>query len=305
MRRNIGYWTFLLFIAVITSNSAQEKEVTIIVDTLSNQVYMLTGQGGNIGIYVGEKHIFMIDDQFERLTDKLKNTISSITQKPIAFLFNTHMHGDHTGGNAKFNSEETSIVAHDNVRNRMVEKQIEAINENKMDVKMAKAMLPEVTFSTDITFHDGEETIMAFHVHNAHTDGDAMVYFIKNNVLHMGDTYFSGRYPYIDIASGGSINGFIEAHKKALLVINDETKIIPGHGRPSNKSELKTYIAMLEEIKKIIQQSIDTGKTLDEVKSNSELTKAYDAIYGTGFINPERMREIFYTSLKDGIKKKP
>ncbi len=298
MKRKALRWTLLFFMAAITSTIAQDKEVTITIDTLSNQVYMLTGQGGNIGIYVGEKHAFMIDDQFERLSEKIKIAISSLTDKPIAFLFNTHMHGDHTGGNAKFNSDVTSIVAHDNVRNRMVENQIEAINENKMDAKVAQSMLPEVTFSTDITFHDGDETIMAFHVHNAHTDGDAMVYFLKNNVLHMGDTYFSERYPYIDLGSGGSINGFIEAHKKALLVINAETKIIPGHGRPSNKMELETYTAMLEEVKGIIQKEIDAGKSLDEVKSNTELTKKYDASYGTGFIKPDRMKEIFYTSLK-------
>jgi len=298
MKRNLICSVSLILSIATLPLAAQDDEVNITIDTLGQQVYMLTGQGGNIGIYVGEKNVFMIDDQFDHLSDKIKTAISKITDKPIAFLFNTHLHGDHTGGNANFNSDGTNVVAHDNVRNRMVEKQITAIKENKMDAEVAKKMLPEVTFSNDITFHDGEETIMAFHEHNAHTDGDAMVYFMKNNVLHMGDTYFSERYPYIDLGSGGSINGFIEAHKKALLVINDETKIIPGHGRPSNKKELETYTAMLEEIKGIIQKEIDAGKSLDDLKSNTELTKKYDASYGTGFIKPERMKEIFYTSLK-------
>lgn len=298
MKRNLSCSALLILSISILPLVAQDEEVNITIDTLGQQVYMLTGQGGNIGIYVGEKHVFMIDDQFDHLSDKIKTAISKITDKPIAFLFNTHLHGDHTGGNANFNSDGTNVVAHDNVRNRMVEKQIIAIKENKMDAEEAKKMLPEVTFSNDITFHDGEETILAFHVHNAHTDGDAMVYFMKNNVLHMGDTYFSERYPYIDLASGGSINGFIEAHKKALLVINDETKIIPGHGRPSNKKELETYTAMLEEIKGSIQKEIDAGKSLDDLKSNTELTKKYDTSFGTGFIKPERMKEIFYTSLK-------
>lgn len=299
MRRNLIHFTLPLFILLVTPMAAQDEEVIITVDTLGQQVYMLTGQGGNIGIYVGEKHVYMIDDQYDRLSEKIKASIRTLTDKPIAFLINTHMHGDHTGGNAKFNSDGTSIVAHDNVRNRMVENQIEAINDNKMDADVARQMLPEITFSNDITFHDGEETIMAFHVHNAHTDGDAIVYFMNNNVLHMGDTYFSGRYPYIDLGSGGSLKGFIEAHKKALLVINEETKIIPGHGRPSNKKELETYTAMLEEIKGIIQKEIDAGKSLEEVKGNTDLTKAYDASHGANFINPERMKEIFYTSLKD------
>lgn len=288
-----------LFACSPTPSIAQDQEVVITVDSLSQQVYMLTGQGGNIGIFVGEKNVFMIDDQYGRLSDKIKASISSLTDKPLAFLFNTHMHGDHTGGNANFNSDFINIVAHDNVRTRLVKNQIKAIDENKMSAEVAQKMLPEVTFSTDITFYDGEETIMAFHVHNAHTDGDAMVYFVKNNVLHMGDTYFAGRYPYIDLNSGGSINGYIEAHKKALLVINEDTKIIPGHGRPSNKKELTTYTAMLEEIKGIIQTEINAGKSLDEVKANTELTKAYDATHGSGFIDPDRMKEIFYTSLKD------
>ena len=299
MQKTIFIGALLLFSVGLSFLTAQEREVEITIDTLGQQVFMLTGQGGNIGIYVGEKYVFMVDDQFDRLSQKIKAAIGTLTDKPIAFLFNTHMHGDHTGGNAKFNSDETNIVAHDNVRSRLIEKQIEAINDNKMDANVAIQMLPEVTFSNDITFHDGEETIVAFHVHNAHTDGDAMVYFMKNNVLHMGDTYFNGRYPYIDLDSGGSVNGFLEAHKKALLVINDETKIIPGHGRPSNKKELENYTAMLKEVKGIIQKEIDSGKSLEEVKANSSLTQKYDASYGMNYIKPERMKEVFYTSLKN------
>ncbi|MFH6602384.1 MBL fold metallo-hydrolase [Maribacter algicola] len=280
----------LSFAFFSSSIVAQDQEVNIAIDTLSNNIYMLTGQGGNIGIYVGQDHAFMIDDQFGHLSDKLKTAISKLTDKPIAFLFNTHMHGDHTGGNANFNTPTTTIVAHDNVRKTMAAKSVE---DPKFDIKM----LPEVTFSDDITFHDGHETIMAFHVHTAHTDGDAMVYFLKNNVLHMGDTYFAGRYPYIDLKSGGTVNGYIEAQRKALLVINDDTRIIPGHGRPSNKKELEVSVAMLEEIKKMVQKEIDAGRSLEEVKKNTELTKKYDSKYGQNFINPERMREIFYTSL--------
>ena len=270
---------------------AQEKEVVIKIDTLSKDVFMLTGQGGNIGIYTGESNVFMIDDQFERLSDKIKMAISKLTDQPISFLFNTHMHGDHTGGNAKFNSKATTVVAHDNVRKSLVDR---LANDQKLD----KKILPEVSFSDDITFYDGDETIMAFHVHNAHTDGDAIVYFLNNNVLHMGDTYFSGRYPYIDLKSGGSVKGYIEAQKKALLLINDETKIIPGHGRPSNKAELEAYVKILEDIKTKVLSEINAGKSLDEVKNNTDLLSAYDSTHGNGYINPERVREIFYNSLK-------
>ena len=285
------FLTLIMSLCFFALTLAQEKEVVIKIDTLSKDVFMLTGQGGNIGIYTGENNVFMIDDQFERLSDKIKMAISKLTDQPISFLFNTHMHGDHTGGNAKFNSKATTIVAHDNVRKSLVDRMA---NDQKLD----KKILPEVSFSDDITFYDGEETIMAFHVHNAHTDGDAIVYFLNNNVLHMGDTYFSGRYPYIDLKSGGSVNGYIEAQKKALLLINNETKIIPGHGRPSNKTELEAYVKILEEIKTKVLNEINAGKSLDEVKNNTKLLSAYDNTYGNGFINPERVREIFYNSLK-------
>ncbi|GMN12000.1 hypothetical protein MTsPCn9_33020 [Croceitalea sp. MTPC9] len=138
---------------------------------------------------------------------------------------------------------------------------------------------------------------MLFHVHNAHTDGDTMVYFVNENVLHMGDTYFSGRYPYIDLKSGGSIEGYIQAHKKALLVIGEETKIIPGHGRPSNKKELQSYVKMLEEITENMQVAVDSGKSLEDVKVDVNLTSKYDGTHGSGYINPERMRETLYKSL--------
>ena len=262
--------------------NAQEAPVNISVDTLSKQVYMLTGQGGNIGIYVGEDYVFMIDDQFDRLSDKIKASIATLSDKPIAFLLNTHMHGDHSGGNAKFNSRETVLVAHDNVRDRIGSNQKTKLEAQEITEEEYERMLPEVTFSNDITFFDGDEKILAFHVHNAHTDGDAMVYFAENNVLHMGDTFFAGRYPYIDLGSGGSVNGLIEAQKKALMLINDDTKIIPGHGRPSTRFELEAFLAMLQDIKAKVQSQIDAGKTLEEVMADKVLTAEYDALLGVG-----------------------
>ncbi|MCW5516234.1 MBL fold metallo-hydrolase [Muriicola sp. Z0-33] len=276
---------------------SQNNDVKIVVDTLSSDVYMLTGQGGNIGVYVGEEYVFMIDDQFDRLSNKIKAAIKQLSDKPIAFLFNTHMHGDHTGGNAKFNEGNTTIVAHDNVRKRVKSNKQKDLDAKKISLDYFTKMLPEVTFSDDITFYDGEETIMAFHVHNAHTDGDAMVYFVSNNVIHMGDTYFNGRYPYIDLNSGGSIDGFINAHKKALMVINEDTVIIPGHGRPSNKKELQAYVTLMEEIKSRVMAAIASGKTLEDVLADPSIGGDYDKTYGNGYIKPERMREIFYKGL--------
>ncbi len=290
--------TLLLFSVCLHMAEAQETEVVITIDSLSSEVYMLTGEGGNIGIYVGNDHVFMIDDQFDRLSEQIRQVITELSDKPIAFLFNTHMHGDHTGGNANFNDKNVTIIAHDNVRERVRDNQQKALDEAKITREYLKDMLPEVTFSNDITFYDGEEIIMGMHVHNAHTDGDALYYFSANNVLHMGDTYVAGTYPYIDIKSGGSVNGYIEAQKKALMVINEDTKIIPGHGRPSNKVELEKNVAMLEDLKSRVLKAISSGISMEEVKADTSLSAAYDETYGKGFIKPEILRETFYTSLK-------
>ena len=270
---------------------SQEKEVTIKIDTLTSEVYMLTGQGGNIGLYVNATNSFMIDDQFARLSPKIKLAISSITDKPLKYLINTHMHGDHTGGNAEFNSESTILIAQNNVR-KSLEKKLEEKPE------LGKEILPEITFSEELQLFENDETIMAFHVHNAHTDSDAMIYFMKNNVLHMGDTYFSERYPYMDLKNGGSVEGYISAIAKAIMVIDDKTIIIPGHGRPSNKQKLIAYLDMLETIKENILKAIASGDTLEQVEKDSSISSKYDNDFGTGFISPERMRTIFYTSLK-------
>ena len=290
-------YTIIFALLLVTLVQGQDQEVTISIDTLSQTVYMLTGRGGNIGIYVGENNVFMVDDQFAPLSHKIKAAIKTLTNKPITYLVNTHMHGDHTGGNVNFNTEATTLVAQDNVRKRLIQKGLANVKANKLSQQDYEKTLPEITYSEDLTFYDGDETIMAFHVHNAHTDGDTMIYFVNENVLHMGDTYFSGRYPYIDINSGGSIDGYIAAHKKALMVIDENTKIIPGHGRPSKKSELETYVAMLEDIRATVQQEVKAGKSLEAVKSNSALLAKYDATHGNGYINPEKMREQVYKSL--------
>ncbi|KGK31895.1 MBL fold metallo-hydrolase [Cellulophaga sp. E6(2014)] len=288
----------ILVLASFFSLKAQEKPVKIISEKLTEDVYMLTGQGGNIGIYIGPDNIFMIDDQFSHLSDQIKETIKTLSPKPISVLFNTHMHGDHTGGNANFNTDEITLISQDNARKRVQENNLKKLNSQEIDSIYYNKMLPEITFSNDLTLHKGEETILAFHVHKAHTDGDAMVYFAQNNVLHMGDTYFSEGYPFIDLKSGGSVNGYIDAHKKTLVLIDNETKIIPGHGKSSTKKELETYMLMLEDIKENVLKAIRSGATLEEVETDTTISKKYDTNYGGGFISPERLRATFYTCLK-------
>ena len=295
---------FKFVLAILLSTTLQlqaqnQQDIKVKTIKLTNQLYMLVGQGGNIGIFVGENGLFMIDDQFPHMTAKLKEAIATISDKPLKYLINTHWHGDHSGGNENFNKEEVVIVAHKNVRERMSTDQFNK-EVNRKTPASPKAALPEVTFTEDISFYEGDETVMLFHIHNAHTDGDALVYFAKNNVIHMGDTYFKQKYPFIDLSSGGSIDGYINAAKKALLLINDDTKIIPGHRGQSNKAELKEYLAMLEYLKKGVKAEIAKGKTEEEVATNTAITKKYDDLnYGDWFIKSDVIRRTIYKSLKN------
>jgi cyclase len=269
-------------------------DVTIETTKLSEHVYMLVGAGGNIGISIGEDGVFVIDDQFAPLTPKIEAAIKALSAKQIKFLVNTHYHGDHTGGNENMYNLGATIIAHDNVRLRL-----ETIP--KRDGTMnSKESLPIITFNDELNLHINGEKIAVFHVAHAHTDGDAFLYFTKSNVLHTGDTYFQGRYPYIDLDSGGSVNGYIEAVKQGLNVINEDTKIIPGHGGLSNKAEYERFLKMLESLKTIVLAEIKKGKTEDEVANNTSLTKTFDDQgYSWNFINSEKIRRTFYKSLKE------
>ena len=281
----------LFFLCVLFLSSSlifsQNSEVTIETTKLSDNVYMLVGQGGNIGVSVGDDGVFIIDDQFEQLTPKILEAIRTLSDKPLQFLVNTHYHGDHTGGNENMAKQGIKIIAHENVRKRLV------------DGEKPKDALPIITFNDRVNVHMNGEVVNVHHVEHAHTDGDAMLFFSKSNVLHTGDTYFHKRYPYIDVKSGGSIDGYIKAIKKGLTLINDDTKIIPGHGPVSNKEEYQSFLTMLETLRKNVQAEIENGKTEDEVAANAGITKEYDDLgYAWNFINSERIRQTIYQSLK-------
>lgn len=264
------------------------SEVQITATKMSGNVYMLTGAGGNIGVSVGDDGVFIIDDQFAPVTAKILESIRKLSDKPIQFLVNTHYHGDHTGGNENMANEGATIMAHDNVRKRLEES------------NDASAGLPVITFNDQLSLHINGEKVSVFHVDNAHTDGDALIYFTESNVLHTGDTYFNGRYPYIDLESGGSVDGYIAAAERTSMLIDDDTKIIPGHGAASNKAEFKSFLKMLKTLRTIISDEIKKGKTEDEVVNNTSLTKTYDDLnYSWRFITSEKIRRTFYRSLKD------
>lgn len=284
----------ILLMTFTLSCAQNNQEVTIKVDKLSEHVYMLIGQGGNIGVSVGEDGVFVIDDQFAPLSSNIIEAIRTVSDKPIKFLANTHWHGDHTGGNANFQKEGAIIMAHTNVRKRLKETP-------KRDGSMnPKEALPVITFSDKMSLHMNGEEVAIYHPDNAHTDGDAILYFTESNVLHTGDTYFKGWYPYIDLNSGGSVNGYIQAVKNSLMLIDDETKIIPGHGPVSNKKEYAAFLEMMQGLKAIIQAEIEKGKTEEQVANDESLTKTYDEQgYSWRFITSEKIRRTFYKSLKN------
>ncbi|WP_159019163.1 MBL fold metallo-hydrolase [Algibacter sp. L3A6] len=277
---------FLLFNVSINAQSKFDK-VNIQTTKLSDHIYMLEGSGGNIGVSVGNDGVFIIDTQFAPLTPKILSAIKKLSDQPVKIVANTHHHGDHTGGNENLGDLGATIIAHENVRKRLLE-------------KSAKSAIPVITFNDKLNIQINNEQVAIFHVENAHTDGDAMLYFTESNVLHTGDTYFNARYPYIDINSGGSINGYINAVKSGLMVVDNNTKIIPGHGNLSNKAEYLTFLNMLETVKAAVLKEIKNGKTEDEVSTNTLLTKTYDDLgYGDHFINSEKMRRTVYQSLKN------
>lgn len=296
-------WFALGFILVclLPLATAQQNYDTVQVRSskITDGVFMLIGSGGNLGVSAGEDGIFIIDDQFAPLTEKIKKAIVDATKlsSPIRFVLNTHWHGDHTGGNENMGKAGAVIIAHNNVRKRMSVKQFNKFFDHTTPAS-PKDALPIVTFSTDVTFHLNGDSIHVFHVDTAHTDGDAIVHFTKANVIHLGDVFFSGRYPFIDLSSGGSVNGLIAATEKVLHLINPKTKIIPGHGPLSTAKELQEYHNMLVSVRERVARLIADGKTLDEIKT-AKPTAQYDDSWGKGFVSPDRFIETLYDNLSN------
>lgn len=248
-----------------TSVSAQNWDaVQVRSEKVAGNVYVLFGAGGNIGVSVGEDGVFIVDDQFAPLTEKIKAAIAELSDKPIRFAINTHFHGDHTGGNENLGREGTVVVAHDNVRIRMAAGSfIKAFN-NRTEPQEGFA-LPTVTFNDQASLHlNGEQTRM-HHVSNAHTDGDSIVHFEGSNVVHMGDTFFNGRFPFIDVDSGGSVDGVIATANKVLAFVDEGTRIIPGHGPVSDKTGLMMYRDMLVTVRGRVAELKSAGSSLEDV----------------------------------------
>ena len=262
---------------------------------LNETTYMLTGAGGNLGLSVGEDAVFLIDDQFAPLTDKINAAIARITPKPVRFVLNTHWHFDHTGGNENYGRAGALIVAHENVRKRMGSEQFIEFLRMKTPPS-PKPALPVVTFAGAMSFHLNGEEIRGIHVPRAHTDGDAIVHFLGSDVIHMGDVYFNGYYPFIDSSAGGTVDGVIAACDQVLGIATDRTKIIPGHGPLSNRAELREYRDMVAAVRARVRELKGQGRTLEQVKA-AKPSAAYDAKWGKGFINADAFVESVYRSL--------
>lgn len=223
--------------------------------SLGNNLYMLTGFGGNVGVSAGDDGILIIDDQFEPLATKIAANLKDISDKSVNFIVNTHFHGDHTGGNAWFAKEhDATVFAHHKVRTRM-----------QKNPKNTPAHLPVVTFEQGIQFHYNDERIRVMHLPNGHTDGDSVVWFEHANVLHMGDLFFNKMFPFIDVDGGGSVAGFIANIKLLLGKVKDDTRIIPGHGDLASKADLQRYLQMLEQTSQQVRTWKKRGKTLEDV----------------------------------------
>ena len=271
------------------------EQVEIETLSVAPGVYMLTGRGGNIGVSVGVDGVFLIDDQFAPLTPKIHAAVAALSAQPIRFVLNTHWHGDHTGGNENLGRAGVVIVAHDNVRTRMSIEQFSK-NTGRRTPASPPHALPVITFNDQVTFHLNGLEVHAFHVEPAHTDGDAIVHFRNANVIHMGDTYFNGRYPFIDRASGGSVEGTIRAAERALALMNADTQVIPGHGPLSDRAQLVAYRDMLVSVRDRVRAAIDAGQTLEQVLA-ARPTRDFDAKWGGSFVRPESFIRTLYQDL--------
>lgn len=290
-------WLLALSVFAARGRAQEPNFDTVRVSTVrvAGGVYMLMGAGGNIGVSVGDNGVFLVDDQYAPLTPKIVAAVKALRDEPIRFVLNTHWHGDHSGGNENMGAAGALIVAHENVRKRMsVEQFLEAFNWKVPP--SPQAALPVVTFTDAVTFHLNGDDIHAFHVPPAHTDGDAIVHFRTANVVHMGDIFFNGMYPFIDLSTGGSIDGMIAAVDRVLGMIGADAKVIPGHGPLAGRSDLKAYRDMLAGVRARVMRHVAARWSLERVVA-AKPTAKFDATWGKGFLPPDKFVEIVYKDL--------
>lgn len=279
-------------VSLIKGNHAhgnQQQEVVIKTEKVAGNVYVLFGQGGNIGVSAGKDGILMIDDQFEPLADKIKAALKALGSDRPRFVFNTHWHGDHTGSNVVF-GKDSIIVAQENVRKRL----LTGAKFGEQDIKPLPAVgLPMITYAQSLNVYFNGETVRAVHYPNGHTDGDTVLFFDGSNVVHLGDDFFAGRFPFVDLASGGSVEGLARTVGELIKQIPSDARIIPGHGAVSSLEDLKNYHRTIQETTTVVREKMKT-KSLDAIKKEG-LPEKYKE-WGSGFITTERWIETIYNS---------
>jgi cyclase len=286
----------LLFTTPIHDRHRQQTDwskVQIKATKIAGSVYMLEGAGGNIGVSVGEDGLLIVDDQFAPLADKIRAALKGLNQGKLRFILNTHWHSDHTGGNVAF-GPEAPIIAHDNVRKRLSTEQRSEIFKSTFPPSPKEA-LPVITFDQSLSVHFNGEEIRAIHFPQGHTDGDSIIFFTKSNVVHLGDDFFSGSFPFVDLDSGGSVEGLTKNIGELINKIPAGAKLIPGHGPISAVDDLKAYHRMLVETTGIVRQKIAAGKTLAQIKSEG-LPAEWNS-WGAGFIKTDMWLELVHRSL--------
>lgn len=262
MKKLIG--TALLVASAACAAQQDFSNVRITAHQLADNIYYLEGQGGNIGVSIGDDGVFIIDDQFAPLSEKILDALEGLSDEPLRFVFNTHHHGDHVGGNANMAAEGAVIVAHENVRT--------ILRAGFTNGDLTRALtaeqrmgLPVVTFADSVNFHLNGDDIHVFYNGPGHTNGDSFVYFIQDNIIHTGDVFRTIAYPRVDTAAGGSWLGIMASYEKLLAISNAQTRFLPGHGVVSTQQDLRDQLNMLKTIRNRMQTAIDQGMTLAEI----------------------------------------
>jgi glyoxylase-like metal-dependent hydrolase (beta-lactamase superfamily II) len=287
-------------IVVAIAAVAQENFDTVRIRPIrvAEHIYMLEGSGGNIGVFTGKDGILMIDDQFAPLSQKIKDAIKALDPGEIRFLINTHIHGDHSGGNENFKRMGVTVVAHEKVRERMMR---EHVTKETKEPPRDKDAWPIITLGDKISFHLNDEDIDVFHFSSGHTDGDVIVHFKKANVFHTGDMFVRYGYPYIDASRGGSVNGFIAYLDKLLPVMDENSKVIPGHGELATKADVKAFRDKLADIRDHVAAALKKGKKVEDIPALG-ITDKYDAEWGKGFLKGKDYVLFIAEDLKSGSK---
>jgi cyclase len=295
VRKVLPLGCLLVFVVAGAAGAQDFSKVEVKSTPLRESLHLLTGAGGNMVASTGGDGTFLVDDQYAPLNDRIVAELSKLGRMPLRFVINTHWHGDHTGGNEAFGKAGAVIVAHANVRRRMSSEQFIAAFDRKVEASPAAA-LPVVTFAEGVTLHLNGDDVEVIHVGHAHTDGDALVKFSRANVLHMGDTWFNGGYPFIDLSSGGGIDGLIAALDRGLALSDAQTLIVPGHGKVGDRAGLQAYRDLLHAARERIAALKAAGKSRDEIIAAAP-TAEWDEVWGKGFIKPAQFVGFVHDSL--------